>query len=164
MNIRQIVFLILTIVWMVFIFSMSSANGEESGGLSRRVTQIMCQIIIPGYDELTLPEQEALIDKYHYFVRKIAHVTEYAILGILLSGMIIKGKLTLANVMLSWIIGVLYAITDEVHQLFVSERAGQIMDVIIDSFGVTVGVILWNVFSYILEKVSFLKGKSSVLT
>lgn len=152
MNIRQIIFLILTILWMTLIFSMSGANGEESGSLSRKVTRIMCQIIISGYDDLPLDEQEGLIDKYHLFVRKMAHGTEYAILGILLCGTVVKDKCSFISVLLPWIIGVLYAISDEVHQLFVSDRAGQVMDVLIDSVGVTAGVILWGIFWYFLKK------------
>ncbi|HIU52150.1 MAG TPA: VanZ family protein [Candidatus Merdicola faecigallinarum] len=42
----------------------------------------------------------------------------------------------------SFIIGVIYAITDEIHQLFVPGRSGEIRDVLIDGLGIIVGIIL----------------------
>ena len=45
----------------------------------------------------------------------------------------------------AWIMTVVYAMTDEVHQLFVQGRAGRISDVLIDSIGVTIiTVLLWK--------------------
>jgi VanZ family protein len=43
-----------------------------------------------------------------------------------------------------WPAGIAYAITDEVHQLFVPGRVGAPLDVVIDSVGVAAGVLLWR--------------------
>ena len=47
-------------------------------------------------------------------------------------------------------IGSCYAASDEIHQLFVSGRAGMISDVLIDSVGVLVG---WGVFVVLMKKI-----------
>ena len=50
--------------------------------------------------------------------------------------------------LISWLCGTLYAMTDEFHQLFVPGRSGEIRDVCLDSAGVLVGVfigrLLWT--------------------
>ncbi len=48
----------------------------------------------------------------------------------------------------SLIIGILYAISDEIHQLFVPGRSGKVTDVIIDSLGILTGIV----FFLIVEK------------
>jgi VanZ family protein len=70
-------------------------------------------------------------------LRKIAHATEYAILGALLVRATGRTWLALA-------LGVLYAISDEIHQTFVAGRHGALLDVAIDAVGVAVGVALWQ--------------------
>src|SRR5699024_6504703 len=71
-------------------------------------------------------------------VRKGAHIGEYAVLGALLAWALPGHSLRRATITLA--IGIAYAITDEVHQLFVPGRAGQVSDVLIDTVGVVVGV------------------------
>ena len=70
-------------------------------------------------------------------LRKIAHLTEYAILGALL-------QRALARPALAITIGGLYAVTDEFHQHFVRGRHAAWYDVAIDTVGVAIGVLLWN--------------------
>ena len=67
-------------------------------------------------------------------LRKLAHITEYAILGVLLFR---ATKAPAAAV----VIGVLYAVSDEVHQHFVRGRHAAWYDVVIDTVGVTIGVL-----------------------
>ena len=110
-------------VWMGVIFFLSSQTGGESAGLSARIVEGLNEVL-PGAD----------VDALGVIVRKGAHVTEYAILGALLAWAF-RGRS-------GWAIpvGVAYAVTDEVHQLFVPGRAGQAGDVLIDSIGVLLGV------------------------
>jgi VanZ family protein len=70
-------------------------------------------------------------------LRKIAHVAEFAILGALLLRAIRHPGAAFA-------LGVLYAITDEVHQTFVEGRHGSPVDVAIDAAGVLAGVLAWR--------------------
>ncbi|HET8652822.1 MAG TPA: VanZ family protein [Gaiellaceae bacterium] len=68
-------------------------------------------------------------------LRKIAHATEFAILAALLVHAVRDPRWAVA-------IGVAYAVSDEIHQSFVSGRHGAPLDVVIDSVGVAVGALL----------------------
>jgi VanZ like protein len=70
-------------------------------------------------------------------LRKIAHTGEYAVLGALLLRATASARLALA-------LGVLYAVSDEVHQTFVPGRAGSPVDVAIDAVGVACGLVVWQ--------------------
>jgi VanZ family protein len=70
-------------------------------------------------------------------LRKLAHLTEYAVLGALLYR-------ALARPWLAILIGGLYAVSDEIHQHFVRGRHAAWYDVVIDTVGVTIGVVLWS--------------------
>jgi hypothetical protein len=73
-------------------------------------------------------------------LRKVAHVAEYAILGALLARA--SGRAAIAL-----LIGTLYAVSDEIHQSFVPGRMGSPLDVAIDTVGVAVGVVAWQLVS-----------------
>jgi VanZ family protein len=68
-------------------------------------------------------------------LRKLAHATEFAILAALLVRAVNDLRLAVA-------IGIAYAISDEIHQSFVSGRHGAPLDVVIDSAGVVLGAML----------------------
>jgi VanZ like family len=70
-------------------------------------------------------------------LRKLAHLTEYAILGALLGRAVRRPGLALA-------LGVLYAVSDEVHQMFVEGRHGSPLDVLIDTAGLLAGLFAWQ--------------------
>ena len=70
-------------------------------------------------------------------LRKLAHAGEYAVLGALLARALGAGWPAFA-------LGVLYGISDEVHQSFVAGRQGSPLDVAIDAGGVAVGVLVWR--------------------
>jgi VanZ family protein len=70
-------------------------------------------------------------------LRKVAHAAEYAVLGALLAR-------ALGTSWPALLLGVLYAVSDEVHQTFVSGRQGSALDVAIDAVGVACGVVLWQ--------------------
>jgi len=69
-------------------------------------------------------------------LRKLAHVTEYAILGFLLARAVRRPGLAV-------VLAAGYAATDEVHQTFVRGRHGAPLDVAIDTVGALVGVLAW---------------------
>jgi VanZ family protein len=70
-------------------------------------------------------------------LRKGAHMTEYAILGALLLR-------ALGREPAAFLGGVAYAVTDEIHQHFVSGRHASPVDVAIDSVGVLIGVLVFE--------------------
>jgi VanZ family protein len=68
-------------------------------------------------------------------LRKLAHTTEYAILGLLL--LRATGRMSVA-----FVLATLYAVTDELHQSFVAGRHASPLDVAIDAAGVALGLAL----------------------
>jgi VanZ family protein len=81
----------------------------------------------------SIPDLGTGLGGWDLVLRKLAHMTEYAVLGFLLLRAIGREIPAVA-------IGVAYAVTDEVHQSFVEGRHGAWYDVALDAAGVLVGV------------------------
>ena len=85
----------------------------------------------------SVPSLSSGLGGWDVVLRKLAHVTEYAILGALLLRATRRPWLALG-------LAAAYAASDEVHQHFVEGRVGAPLDVLIDSVGVAMGVFLWR--------------------
>jgi len=85
----------------------------------------------------SVPDLGTGLGGWDLVLRKLAHATEYAVLGALLVRATGRSGLAFA-------LGALYAISDEWHQTFVSGRMGSPVDVAIDAVGVACGVVLWQ--------------------
>ena len=85
----------------------------------------------------SVPDLGTGLGTWDLVLRKLAHTAEFAVLGALLLRALRDETAAFAG-------GVLYAITDEVHQLFVQGRHGSALDVAIDSVGVAAGILLWR--------------------
>ncbi len=136
--IRTLLILLLLETFFI-IFGFSNQNGEESGSLSTNLTKLILKQI--NHDEAQNDEQ--VIKKVEVVVRKLAHFSIYTLVGFLLMSLFSTYKLQeRKRILFTLIIGILYAISDEIHQAFVPERGPQITDVMIDSLGVTFGIII----------------------
>ena len=123
----RIVSVALIVVWAVVIFSFSAQpdteSSEISGHVSYRIVKMWNQVF--GWKH-SGPELEQMAQKIEYPVRKAAHMSEYAVLGITAA----------------------YAVTDEFHQLFVPGRAGRVTDVLIDSAGAFLALLAIHIILY----------------
>lgn len=120
--------IILVALWMMLIFVMSSFNSVESGNQSNFVVNIIVDVFnVNNIDLLSL------------IIRKSAHFTEYFILGILVYNLIRSYN---KKTYISLIICILYAVSDEIHQMFVPGRSCQMLDVMIDSLGALLSIFL----------------------
>lgn len=137
--------LLLVIAVMVMIFCFSAQTGEESGAMSNGITKWLLTLLVPDFESMSADEQIKLFHTVGLVIRKGAHFSEYALLGLSLMLHIRQVKKK-KNVSLPWLwawgIGTLYAATDEFHQGFVADRGPSIIDVMIDSSGVITGVLL----------------------
>lgn len=128
---------------MGFIFSMSAEPAEVSSKTSGGTIELIFKIIYPGFNDMSDSEQAVIIEENQHLVRKLAHFSIYAILGMLSS---VASVNTFKNKPLKVIVppfvGIFYAISDELHQTLVPGRSGQISDVLLDSVGVVVGCSL----------------------
>jgi VanZ family protein len=84
----------------------------------------------------SIPHLGTGLGTWDTILRKGAHVTEYAILGLLLLRAI-------GRELPAFLLGIGYAITDELHQHFVTGRHSSPLDVAIDSTGVLIGVLVF---------------------
>ena len=84
----------------------------------------------------SIPSLSSGLGTWDTFLRKGAHVTEYAVLGGLLYRALNREALALAA-------GIAYAATDELHQHFIRGRHASPVDVAIDAVGVGVGMLVW---------------------
>lgn len=139
---RKTIAITALVIVMAFIFYMSAQIRDDSFGMSRRVCVVVCQTFVQDYDVLPMTEQENLIFSMEIWVRKSAHCFEYMALGILIyltTNMYIKrmGWVLLISIMA----GIVYAVGDEMHQYFVPGRSCELRDVMIDSLGVSIGVV-----------------------
>lgn len=130
--------------WMILIFSFSAQPAVESDKVSGTVAYRIAE----GYGlifhmELTKEETEHCAKAINYPIRKAAHMTEYAILG-LLSFAYCLGyrKQAKSCYLLALGISAAYAAADEIHQIFVPGRAGRFSDVCIDTAGAALALIL----------------------
>ena len=140
--IKKIIKIVLLLLCMILIFSFSSDNGsnssKKSDGLIIRIYQSIT------HNKLSDKEKEIIVDKYVIPVRKSAHIIVYLILGVLSISLIKEYRLIdIKALIISIIFCFLYACSDEIHQLFVMDRSGEVLDVLIDSIGSFIGIYLY---------------------
>ena len=167
-HLLSIIFACITIYIMILIFSFSAQPGEVSSGVSASVSRTIARLIVGGFSELSEAEKLVKIEELVPIVRKTAHFLIYCALGFFsfLSARTyykeIPRKYPLVNGLFSVSAFCLfYAATDEIHQLFVSERSGNILDVLLDFGGSLVGIFIGLLVYTIFVKV-FLKKSRNV--
>lgn len=145
---KKIIKLILVIAWMGLIFSFSSDNGDIS---TKKSDSFILSIVELFYNrDLSTSEEEKWVTYLVTPVRKGAHFFVYLVLGILICNYLIEyigfgNKLKTMSILCSF----MYACSDEIHQLLVPGRSGQISDVLLDTLGASIGILL---FTFIMRK------------
>ncbi|MEF2782127.1 MAG: VanZ family protein [Clostridium sp.] len=128
---KKHIYLILCIFWMAVIFWFSAQVADESQEMSDFFVYILKPFLFVGLSE----------DTASFIVRKAAHMSEYAVLAILL-GLCYEAYGKKKWLLYALITTSFYAATDEFHQLFVAGRSGQIKDVLIDTIGACIGLLV----------------------
>ena len=134
--------LICLIACMVMIFVFSSQNADISGNLSEGITYKIASLTVKDFETFSYEKQKEIVEGMHFYIRKAAHFSEYALLGIIAflnSTLYFKKTRTRFFTTLSFCL--LYAATDEMHQLFTDGRCGSPVDVMIDFSGAVTGTI-----------------------
>lgn len=153
MSAKKIISIILVVLWMSIIFLFSNQQGEGSGNMSREICEIIIDII--DVKNIDIHKKEATIQILEPIIRKLAHYIIYLMGGIVIANCVYQycyDKITIVTI--SAIIGGLYAITDEVHQLMIIGRNGNVIDVIIDSLGIVTGTITFLLINQIIQKIN----------
>ena len=136
MNARLLVWYWMPVIaWMTLIFIASTdlMSGEHTSRFIGPFLQWLMRDVSP-----------ATIAAVQLIVRKLAHVTEYAILAMLLfRAVLARGKRTVVQPGIVLLIAASYAALDEFHQSFVASRTGSPRDVAIDICGAMVGLLIY---------------------
>ena len=150
----------LLIFWMLIIFNFSQTNGEKSSGKSigiiknvvvkvgnglyniKIINAILLKACFFGNKPLSDKNATTIANNLNYPFRKILHMSEYFILAILFYRVYILYKKKQIY-LLTFLSAVLYAISDEFHQLFTG-RTGTIVDVLFDSIGILFAIYIIN--------------------
>ncbi len=128
-KILRIFLVIIIAIWACAVFNLSNQNGGDSSGLSRRVVEFFIK-------------NEELVNKVEPYVRKAAHFSEYGLGGVLFLSLFYTYNWSeRKQIIISILLGIWYAITDEVHQLMVPGRNGAIFDIYLDTLGFSTGVL-----------------------
>ncbi len=107
----------LVILWGGFIFFLSHQPGLKSG--------------LPG--------------DWDFILRKLAHISEYFILTLLLINALKQYRLSKRKIIVfSFLLAFFYACSDEYHQTFIIAREGMVRDVLIDSVGILLSSYLFG--------------------
>lgn len=114
------------------------SGGEFHTGFTLRSIRAVVSFFLPDASEATLLQINSV-------ARKLAHVTEYFILGLLLWRALRRGAVEAWR--LRWAlgtlaVGALWAAADELHQHFVRGRSGSVMDVGFDSLGLLLVLLI----------------------
>ncbi len=141
------------ILWMAFIFSMSAEPAVESNKTSGGVAELILKIFVPDFEEFSSAERAEMVDGIQHVVRKGAHFCGYTLMGILLcvafSGHFERYRHVAPS---AFLVGALYAASDELHQRFVPGRSGEIKDILLDSSGVAFGIMISVIFILLMRK------------
>lgn len=150
MNIKRVVFSVLLVIWMVVIFLFSNQPANVSKGQSSRVASSIIETVSTiTKKEFTENEKQTFIENSQFLVRKTAHFSLYFVLN-LIAYFALKSYGVKHSFLYSILFSFIYACTDEIHQLFVAERAGRIFDVFIDTCGA--GVSSFMIYFILLFK------------
>ncbi|MFC3884679.1 VanZ family protein [Bacillus songklensis] len=135
------------ILWVVLIFYLSNQPATESNHLSKGITEVIVKTA-----EKVAPNTEFDIRNFNHIVRKNAHFFAYLVFGVLVASVLGRSVVHRYRIIgLALLICVLYAISDEMHQLFVPGRGAQVKDVFIDSAGASVGIGVYLVIDRIMK-------------
>lgn len=132
-------FLILSILATIFIFGNSLRSGAASSSQSNIITDVVIDVIENATNQ---PQNYNYMS---YIVRKMAHFSEFFVLGALYA-ITIKLFKVKKYLLISLSMALVVALIDEVIQLFIEGRVGSLSDSMIDFMGSVSGIILASIF------------------
>ena len=150
-KIKPIIYWILAFLWMFIIFLFSAQTGEQSSALSN---SILFNLAIPFLNFFNI-QTYYNVEFISFLVRKGAHVVVFFVLAILFINAILASNM-FKKISHSYIcalaLSFLYACLDEFHQSFTPGRNMSFWDVVIDTVGACLGLMLFYYISNFIKK------------
>jgi VanZ family protein len=135
----------MVVIWMAVIFAFSHQSSEVSGGISLNASRFILQLFDKSADAAAVSLAESII-------RNFAHGFVFFVLGIFVSYAFESvGISEFANAGLTFLVSAIYAVSDEVHQIFIPGRAGQLSDFLIDALGIIIAIIAYQIFKTVMD-------------
>lgn len=134
----------LLIFLYLLIFSFSEQNGEQSGNLSYFISE-KCVALLNSISgkHWTDVMMQGMAEYFEHPIRKLAHFSEYAVLGSLvftLWAQWFKRERRWYLITVIWVF--ISACLDEFHQFFVPGRYASFLDVLLDTTGGIFGMLV----------------------
>ena len=152
----SVVAAILLVLLYLLIFAFSGQDGEESGSLSSMISEKCAELLnaISG-KHWTQNVIDSMAAYFEHPIRKLAHFSEYACMGMLLYGVWRPWKERNRKLYLLIVLWVFVSAgADEFHQLFVPGRYGCFADVVLDTCGGAFGLLVCVCVEKIVRRVS----------
>ena len=128
---------------MVLIFYLSSQTARDSSELSGYLIRKLAEFLRPDFHSLVPAKQAQFVAGLQHVARKAAHALLYMVLGILcMTAFSFRHQRWYLAIIPAALVCAGYAATDEVHQLFVPGRSGELGDLAIDFCGSLAGILL----------------------
>lgn len=129
-------------ITFIVIFNFSNEDSIKSGNTSKKITNEITKNI-DSIQKLDKVEKTKELDRIESIIRKIAHFSLYTLVGILLMAICSTYNLNeIIRIIISLLSGIVYAISDEIHQMFIAGRTAKPTDVFIDTLGVILGIVI----------------------
>jgi len=136
-NRKAVIAWLAVLIWMGVIFYFSHQPGDVSGETSGRIVEMISGAVTTVLPFVDIPEEGL-----HFVIRKGAHFSVYAVLGLLsFNAFLQSGVREKKALFFAWLLATAYAGVDEYHQTFIPGRSGEVTDVMIDSAGAITGIL-----------------------
>lgn len=140
---KKIIYFLLLIVWLFIIYILSNQNGQISGGNSISIIKMILNFCYEIFD-ISKESLPSVLNMIHNPIRELAHAFEYFVLSFLVLKNLINFKIKENKYIVTLIFCFVYAVFDEIHQLFIDGRAFQYLDIMMDMIGATTFVIIYK--------------------
>jgi VanZ family protein len=128
----------LVVIWCIVIYCFSESS-LFTGENTKRILEAVLSYLPFGHDG------DDTSSPLNFIVRKLAHLTEFGILAVLVWRALERGRMAYVG---AWVFATVYAMTDEWHQSFEPERTASVKDVFIDSCGALIALIFVGLYMY----------------
>ena len=154
---KRVIAYFFTLLVMSSIFYFSNQPAVKSSKTSSSITKKIINAVVKN-KKISQKKKNELAKKWEKTVRKIAHFSLYALLGICTY---ISASLTFIkkgshyiqkNALISLSFCILYAISDEIHQSFIPGRSCELTDILIDTSGSIAGILIVILIYIMVQK------------
>jgi len=132
-------------MWCAYIYCFSADSGTVSGGKSMTIAQMLEQAVRGVITRFVSYNPYDLAFSISHILRKCGHMAEFAVLAVVLA-LFVRSVSERFRKFIPFVFTVLYAATDELHQMFVPGRGPAVTDVFIDAVGAAIGITVLYMF------------------